>query len=180
MTAGEVKLVRWYCALLALAVAGCVSSHSTKTTALDPVTATIAVVPDRAGDGDEYEVVVRVQVGDGFHIYPMDKADAPIGVDMANWTFLPTSLKLTTGRGLAPDGPWIGSKPVFKGKDGWMYTGMLEFRRKLRYSQTGPHDPIQVAVELRYQVCTAEECFPPNTMELETRALDMPGVKKSL
>ena len=81
--------------------------------------------------------------------------------------FIPTSLKLTLPDGLKSTGDWTGPSPE-RDKDGVeIYTGAAVFRRALKADAGAAPKRYSIGVELEYQVCNNEMCYPPKKVELQ-------------
>ena len=135
---------------------GRAAEPAAKSTASEgPVTARVSL---EGGDG-EYEVVVKLDVEAGWHVY-----DAQKGGPYAD-----TVLSLDLPAGLEASGPWVRPPSLPKMEGGgeplWIWKGTVIFRRPLR--TTGPSAAASlVTCGVSYQVCNADFCLPPSELTL--------------
>lgn len=127
---------------------------------LKPVRATIKASQNEAAPGDSFDVVVQVRMSRNFHIYAGNDTNSPN---------IPTTVNLTLPNGLKPTGEWTNSPAAVQSKDGpLIYTNAVAFHRMVKVSADAPRQTINLSVALRYQACDDNECFPPETLTLET------------
>lgn len=127
-------------------------------TRAEPVMAAMESSAESVAPGAKFEVRVQARIFSGFHIYGMDPKVSP---------FIPTALKLTLPDGLVADGDWKGPSPEHD-KDGVeIYTGAAVFRKALKANATAAPKKYSLGVELEYEVCNNEMCYPPKKVELQ-------------
>jgi hypothetical protein len=126
-------------------------------TPAEPVEVAMQLSTDSVTPGGQFDVTVQARVLAGFHIYGMDPKVSP---------FIPTSLKLTLPEGLESTSDW--SRPIpERDKDGVeIYTDAAVFRKTLKAAAPA-EKKYSIAVELEYQVCNNEMCYPPKKVELQ-------------
>jgi hypothetical protein len=123
-----------------------------------PVTAKMRANAKVVARGGALQLTVRLRVAGGHHILPM-KTPEP---------FIPTTLKLAPPDGLETGGDWLTPEPQTAADGARIYTVAVEFRRTLKVRPDAPVGTVTAAVELRYQACTDELCWPPESIPLST------------
>jgi hypothetical protein len=126
-------------------------------TRAEPVKAAMQSSAESVASGAKFEVLVQVRILPGFHIYGMDPKVSP---------FIPTTLKLTLPDGLETAGDWTGPNPERDQAGVEIHTGAAVFRRALRARAGAAPKKCSIGVELEYQVCNDEMCYPPKKVEL--------------
>jgi len=127
-------------------------------TRAEPVQAAMQSSVESVAPGAKFEVLVQARIFSGFHIYGMDPKVSP---------FIPTALKLTLPDGLEADGDWKGPSPEHD-KDGVeIYTGAAVFRKALKANAGAAAKKFSIGVELEYEACNNEMCYPPKKVELQ-------------
>lgn len=125
-------------------------------TPFDLVTATAAILAPGAKAGDTVTLAVKVRVADGWHIY----GKVPDGS-----TYPPTVLELEEAKGIEPAGDWKRPAGHRDGEGNELLEGEFVFTRELRVTEDARYI-VQLAGELRYQVCNEEICRPPGVIEI--------------
>lgn len=125
----------------------------------EPVTARMDASRKTLSVGDAFELVVRVRIIGGSHIYPLNQAEKP---------FVPTTLQLTLPSGVEIVGDWQAPEPSRAKGGEKVYTDSVVFRRPLKIRSAPVTGRLSLKGELQYQVCTAEVCWPPKTISLST------------
>ncbi|MEO7104609.1 MAG: protein-disulfide reductase DsbD N-terminal domain-containing protein [Gemmatimonadaceae bacterium] len=168
------------CLLIVAVVAACRDQRPTRTsesmaseTVTDshtPVKWTISPVAARLSTGDTTSVRVDVQLQAGWHIYAVTQPVAgPTGGPMPTRITLPSDQPFV----LAGD-PQPTSKPEVKFDDAFRmnvqeHDKNVGFVIPVRLAESStPADSVHVNV--RYQVCNAKLCYPPQTVKLATSA----------
>ena len=121
----------------------------------EPVKAAIRIDPNEMFAGSRFEVVIRVQIAAGHHIYALDAANRP---------FLPTSLTLKFPEGLESKGDWSAGEPTLTKAGERVYTDSVVFRRPCKIRPNVSAGTIAIPAELRYQVCSTEVTCGRKTM----------------
>lgn len=125
----------------------------------EPVTARMDASRKTLGAGEAFELLVRVRIIGGSHIYPLNQAEKP---------FVPTTLQLTLPSGIEVTGDWLAPEPSRAKGGEKVYTEAVVFRRPLKIRSAAATGRVSLKGELHYQVCTAEVCWPPKTISLST------------
>ncbi len=126
-------------------------------TRAEPVKAAMQSSAESVAPGAKFEVLVQARILAGCHIYGMDPKVSP---------FIPTTLKLTLPDGLEAAGDWTGPSPERDQAGVEIYTGAAVFRRALQARAGAAPKKCSIGVELEYQVCNDEMCYPPKKVEL--------------
>jgi len=126
-------------------------------TRAEPVRAAMQASADSVTPGGQFEVLVQARVFSDFHIYGLDPKVSP---------FSPTSLKLTLPDGLEAVGDWTGPSPARDKAGVEIYTGAAVFRRALKARAGAAPKKCSIGVELEYQVCNDDMCYPARKVEL--------------
>jgi hypothetical protein len=127
-------------------------------TRAEPVRVAVQASAGSVAPGAQFDLLVQARILADFHIYGMDPKVSP---------FIPTSLKLTLPDGLESTGDWTGPSPE-RDKDGVeIYTGAAVFQRALKARAGAVPKKYSIGVELEYQVCNNEMCYPPKKVELQ-------------
>ncbi|MFP6584950.1 MAG: protein-disulfide reductase DsbD domain-containing protein [Candidatus Hydrogenedentota bacterium] len=122
----------------------------------EPVSAIAHMNPLVVAPGATGLIDVFVRVQPGWYIYPTE----------VNGDGIPMKLAIDSGDLFATDGPWLMPPPK-PGRDGPMYTGNIQFRRKIRVSGRAASGRRHVAtITFTYQVCDSSDCLPPKTLPL--------------
>ena len=129
----------------------------------EPVTARMQASRQKISAGDTVDVLLRLRIAGGFHIYPLDQAEKP---------FLPTTVKLELPDGLEAVGNWTAPDPRTGHGGAKVYMESAVFRRRLKVKEAVTAGRFSIKGELHYQVCTDEVCWPPKTISLST-AIDI-------
>ncbi|MCW5557841.1 MAG: hypothetical protein KIT22_08420 [Verrucomicrobiae bacterium] len=127
----------------------------------EPVTSAAWTEPADVHRGTAFDLVVALRIAAGHHIYSPDKG--------GQGTFAPTTVRLVLPDGLAAEGDWVVSVPD-RVKDGRIEAAAVIFRRTIQAGLNAPAGRVSMQVELRYQACTEELCWPPRKVTLEARA----------
>jgi DsbC/DsbD-like thiol-disulfide interchange protein len=127
-------------------------------TRAEPVKAAMQSSAAAVTPGGQFDVLVQARIFPDFHIYGMDPKVSP---------FLPTALKLTRPDGLEAAGDWTGPSPQQNQAGVDIYTGAAVFRRTLQARAGAAPKKCSIRVELEYQVCNNEMCYPPKKVELD-------------
>jgi len=122
-----------------------------------PVTAVMTTIPAEVGPDEIFEVLVRLQIAESYHIYASNVAGKP---------FIPISLKLTIPDGLKASSGWIAPPPDRTRTDEHIYTDSVLFRRSLKMGSKVPAGPLSIDGELLYQACREDLCWPPRMIKL--------------
>ena len=125
----------------------------------DPVTAAMKADPDTVRAGQRFEVLVRVRIAAGHHIYSTAAVDGP---------FTPTRLDLMLPVELETAGKWVAPRPAITKTGERIYTDSILFRRSLKVRLNTPSGPLSIIGELRCQACTEELCWPPGKIAVST------------
>jgi hypothetical protein len=133
----------------------------------EPVKAAMRMNADKTVAGSRCEVVIRVRIAAGHHIYAMDAAKKP---------FLPTSLVLKLPEGLETDGEWMADEPTLTKTGQQVYTESVVFRRRCKVRPNVSAGSVFITSKLHYQACNTELCWPPQTINLST-VLAITGTK---
>ena len=123
------------------------------------------LVPAKVRPDGSPDLVIRVHVAPGWHIYAANGSKGP---------GMPTTLELKLPDGLRTEGGWIIPEPKL-GPDGQAtYEGEIEFRRHLR-ADPAAAGVIEVTCELAYQECDRFSCRAPTEVRLEATAVVVSG-----
>jgi hypothetical protein len=120
-----------------------------------PVTAAVRIDTIRITRGSDIDVRVLVRIAPGHWLYARTDAGSP---------FNSVTLKLTAEASIRESGPWQFPRADARGH---IY-GDVEFRGRLHAAEEIAPGTYPVRCELTYQACTAELCWPPRTLKLET------------
>ena len=150
---------------VAVAASGCATilkSNATlpavaEPTRVEPVTAAMGFDPPRVRAGETLEVLVRVCIAGGFHIYGTGSVAGP---------FAPTTLKLNLPRELQPAGDWIVPRPNFTSSGESGYTDSVLFRRRVKVKLNALEQLLSIKGEFSFQACDEESCRPPAKIAL--------------
>jgi protocatechuate 3,4-dioxygenase beta subunit len=123
----------------------------------EPVTARMQPNRQTLRAGDAFELLVRVRIVGGSHIYPLNEAEKP---------FVPTTLKLPLPSGVEAAGDWLAPEPSLAKGGEKIYADSVVFRRPMKVRGDAAVGALSFDGELQYQVCTAEVCWPPKTISL--------------
>lgn len=134
---------------------------------VEPVKAAMRINADKTVAGIRFEVVIRVRIAAGHHIYAVDAAKKP---------FLPTSLVLKLPEGLETDGEWLADEPTLTKAGQRVYTESVVFRRPCKVRPNVSAGSVSITSELHYQACSTELCWPPKTINLSA-VLAITGTK---
>jgi hypothetical protein len=118
----------------------------------EPVTAVMKLDRDTVRAGESCEVLVRVRIAAGHHIYSTNAIDGP---------FTPTTLDLILPADLEPVGKWVAPRPATTKAGERIYTDSILFRRSLKVRLNTPPGLLSIRGELRCQACNEELCWPP-------------------
>ena len=153
--------------ILGFVITGCGSFTASRSPVLnvaepsstEPVTAAMRVSRRSVRPGEIFEVMVRVRIADGHHIYG---ASAPLG------PFSPTTLKLILPDDLEAKGDWVLPKPIITRTNEKVYMDSALFLRQVKVRLNALERPLSIKVELRCQACTDELCWPPREIGVST------------
>jgi hypothetical protein len=137
-------------------------------TRAEPVKAAMQASAASVSPGGQFEVLVQARILSDYHIYGMDPKVSP---------FIPTTLKLTLPDGLEAAGEWTGPSPERDKAGVEIYTGTAVFRRAVKASAGGVPKKCSIGVELEYQVCNNDMCYPPKKVELDA-TVEVAAAKK--
>jgi hypothetical protein len=120
----------------------------------EPVTFAIKTDPAEVKPGDTFQVLVRVRIAKGHHIYaavPKSKA------------FTGTSISLRLPPGVEAISDWSEPAAV-RAQDGELvYTNSILYGRSFKLSPTAV-GPVWLKGEVHYQACNDQLCWPPKTL----------------
>lgn len=139
-----------------------------KPSSSEPVTAAMKSAPPEVMAGETFEVLVRVEIAGGHHIYASNMVGKP---------FLPATLDVTLPGGVEALGHWIGPEPIRRRNGDLVYTDSVLFRRRLKVRANVPAGPLSIKGELHYQACTEELCWPPRIIRLSS-SIDVRSPKR--
>jgi hypothetical protein len=126
----------------------------------EPVTAGIAADHSTVRPGDVFDVVVRVRIAEGHHIYAASPANPG--------TFTATAVNLTLPDALESVTDWL-TFPMARALSGNpVYTNVVVFRRSLKLSANAPAGSLSIKGFLRCQACNDQLCWPPKDLPLAT------------
>jgi len=159
-------LLLWCCsiALVHLGCAGVTRSDglgfpAPEPSRTEPVTAAMKADRDTVHAGESFEVLVRVRIAAGHHIYSTNTIDGP---------FTPTTLDLILPAELEPVGKWVAPKPTTTKTGDRIYSDSILFRRSLKVRLNTLPGLLSIKGELRCQACTEELCWPPGKIGVST------------
>jgi hypothetical protein len=124
-----------------------------------PVTAAMEIVPADVQKGGIAEIQVRLEIAGAHYIYATNVVGKP---------FIPVSLNVNLPDGIEFSGGWVAPAPDRTKTGELVYTDSVSFRRSLRVGSNVPAGPVSIRGELRYQACTEELCWPPQTITLSS------------
>lgn len=122
-----------------------------------PVIASISVVPGELGKGGIFEVIIRVKIAAGHHIYANNTNGSP---------FKPVSLHVTLPDSIESSGTWIAPPPERTKTGELVYRDSISFHRSFRVRSNIAAGPRSIECDLGYQACTQELCWPFRTIKL--------------
>jgi len=125
----------------------------------EPVTAAMKVDRDTVRAEERFEVLVRVRIAAGQHIYGTKKIAGP---------FTPTSLDLILPADVEPVGKWVAPRPTKTKTGDRIYTDSVLFRHSLKVRLNTPPVLLSIRGELRCQACDEESCWPPGKIGVST------------
>jgi len=125
----------------------------------EPVTAAMNVDRETVRAGETFEVLVRVRIAAGRHIYSTKAIGGP---------FTPTSLDLILPGDSEPVGKWVAPRPTTTKTGDRIYSDSILFRRSLKVRLNTPPGLLSIKGELRYQACNEELCCPPGKIGVST------------
>src|ERR1043166_9698817 len=125
----------------------------------DPVTGALKADGETVWPGDGFEVLLRVRIAAGHHIYSTNALAGP---------FLPTTLDLILPAGLEPVGKWVAPRPKTTKTGEQIYSDSILFRRALMARLNTPPGLLSIKGELRCQACNEELCWPPAKIGVST------------
>jgi hypothetical protein len=124
-----------------------------------PVTAALAVVPEKITPGKSAQVLVKARILPLHHIYGLNKS----GSENA-----PTTLQLQLPQGMKLKGNWK-APDARKGKGkARIYENEVIFQASLLVADNVPAGKHTLKCEMGYQVCDEELCWPPAKLNLAT------------
>ena len=124
-----------------------------------PVTAVLAVVPEKVAPGTTATLLVKVRILPLHHIYALNKSGSEN---------TPTTLKLQLPKGVALKGAWKAAEAK-KAKDkSRIYESEVVFRGTLSVTKAAVPGKHTMKCEMEYQVCNEELCWPPAKLDLAT------------
>jgi DsbC/DsbD-like thiol-disulfide interchange protein len=150
-------------ALAAVSLASC--SRRQPPAAQSPVTWTIAPIRTPLKSGESISVRIDATLQDGWHIYSITQpAGGPI----------PTRISLPPGQPFVLAGNPVPSVPPHVAFDDAFHMSVqlhekaVGFTVPIRLIGVAPAAADSVHVNVRYQVCNASLCYPPQTARLAT------------
>ena len=153
--------------LTASALAGCLlTRHPSATgtefcvptpTAENPVAAEMRVFPIPNGNGKQFEAVIRVRIAATHHLHGPEEKAGP---------FAPLSVNLVLPAGSETHGGWQFSKPARVSDDRQVYTNSVVLRQSLSMPLNAPVESLSIKAELRFQACSEDFCWPPQSIRL--------------
>jgi len=163
---GRTGLLLWCCSI-ALAGLGCagvtrsdgLSFPAPEPSGTEPVTAAMKADRDTVRAGESFEILVRVRIAGGHHIYSTNALNGP---------FTPTTLDLILPAELKPVGKWVAPKPTTTKTGNLIYSESILFRRSLKVLLNTPPGLLSIKGALRCQACTEELCWPPGKIGVST------------
>ena len=130
-----------------------------RTSRTEPVTAAMKADRDTVRAGESFEVLLRVRIAAGHHIYSTNAIAGP---------FLPTTLDLILPADLEPVGKWVAPRPKTTKTGEQKYSDSILFRRALNVRLNTPPGLLSIKGELRCQACNEELCWPPAKIGVST------------
>jgi hypothetical protein len=125
-----------------------------------PVTAGIAAEHATVRPGDIFDVVVRIRIAEGHHIYAAGPANPAV--------FTGTAVNLTMPDALESVSDW-STLPMARMRNGnLVYTNAVVFRRSLKLRADAPAGSLPIKGILRFQACNDQLCWPPKDLPLAT------------
>jgi DsbC/DsbD-like thiol-disulfide interchange protein len=116
-----------------------------------PVTATMLPDHTKVHAGDRFQLLVRVRIAGGFHIYSTNTPHGP---------FSPTRLSLVLPDELEAVGDWAVPAPTVTRSGERVYTDSVLFRRPMRIRLNAATKQLFIEGELLCQACNQDLCFP--------------------
>lgn len=123
----------------------------------EPVTAAMAVRPERASAGETVELIVYVRIAKAHYLHaPVDSDDHFLAVAMED--MLP--------EGVEAAGAWKLPPPEVGTGTSLVYRDSLIVRRQLRVSPRVAPQTLLLSGGFHYQACTDDLCWPPGMVEV--------------
>jgi hypothetical protein len=139
------------------------------TNRISPVTASLRVEKTDVRRGEDFTLVIDVQMAIGWHIYAMDRRAGAAA---------PTKIRLQLPKGLETDEIWTSPEPMLspllQGEPVFVYEGNAEFRCPVRILRDAPLTRLPVRCAFVYQACDQFSCRPPEDVALETEVHVIP------
>lgn len=135
----------------------------------NPVTAAMQPDPPYVRPGETFQLLVRVRIAGGHHIYGTNASPAP---------FSPTTLTLILPEDLQPAGDWIAPRPTVTKTGAGIYTDSVLFRRPLKVRSNAPLGELSIKGDILCQACTDELCWPAGKIALSASVAVVPKPKE--
>jgi len=124
---------------------------------VEPVTAAMGINRLKVQAGESFDVLVRVRIAGGYHIYAPAAGSSP---------FTRAVVRLDLPGPLEAEGEWIMPRPTVTKSGESIYTDSVLFRRRIKVRLNAPNEPVSIKGELLCQACDAELCRPPGKIPL--------------
>jgi hypothetical protein len=138
-------------------------------TPASPVTASVRVDKTEVRRGEDFTLLIDVQIAAGWHIYPIDHRAGAAAL---------TKIRLQLPKGLESTEKWTSPEPVLspplQGEPVFVYEGNSEFRCPVSVLQDAPLTNPSVRCTLVYQACDQFSCRPTAEITLETKVHVIP------
>jgi len=124
---------------------------------VEPVTAAMGFDRSSVYPGETLEILVRVRIAGGYHIYGTGSVAGP---------FSPATLSLELPDALTMAGDWIVPRSTVTRSGESIYTDSVLFRRRVKVKLNALEKRLSIKGELRCQACDEELCRPPGKIAL--------------
>jgi DsbC/DsbD-like thiol-disulfide interchange protein len=125
--------------------------------------------PSTPQPGDTFQIIVRVRIAGGYHIYGTNSLQSP---------FSPTPLTLALPPEVDPVREWIATPPMMTRAGERVYTDAVQFRRAFRVRLNAAPRRLSIKGELLCQACNDDVCFPARKLPISTSVVVVPKSKE--
>jgi DsbC/DsbD-like thiol-disulfide interchange protein len=125
--------------------------------------------PSTPQPGDTFQIIVRVRIAGGYHIYGTNTSQGP---------FSPTSLTLALPPEVDPIREWIATQPRMTRAGERVYTDAVQFRRAFKVRLNAGPRRLSITGELLCQACNDDVCFPARKFPISTSVVVMSKSKE--
>jgi DsbC/DsbD-like thiol-disulfide interchange protein len=133
------------------------------------VTVATLADPPTVSPGDTFQLVVRVRIASGYHIYSTKASEG---------SFSPTSLTFILPDELAFAGDWVFPPPIITQTGESVYRDSVLFRRQVKVQLNAVPKQLSIKGELLCQACNPDLCFPARKLPISASVAVVSKTKK--